>query len=99
MAIGTTIAVAGVEVTSATIRGSVDTLIVDNPTQNTAPLKKIAYNPRHEITVEGIDDGYAAADTITAKGLTFRVTNATTNRSVGDVKKITLTGTCYPDIT
>lgn len=99
MAIGTTISVDGVEVTSANIRGSVDTLIVDNPTQNTAPLKKIAYNPRHEITVEGIEDGYSAADTITAKGLTFRVTNATTNRTVGDVRKITITGTCYPSIT
>jgi hypothetical protein len=98
MAIGTTVSITGLELTSLGISGSVDTLITPSGTANTVPPVKEAYNPKFELSVEGIDDGYTATSTITAKGLIFQVTSVERKRTLGDVAKISLRGTSYAGV-
>lgn len=98
MAVGTTVSVSGIEVTSLSISGSTDQLITESGSANTVPPVKEAYNPKYELSVEGIDDGYTATSTITAKGLTFQVTSVERKRTLGDVAKVSVRGTSYPGI-
>jgi len=98
MAIGTTVTISGLELTSLGISGSVDTLITPSGSANTVPPVKEAYNPKYELSVEGIDDGFTASGTVTAKGLTFQVTSVERKRTLGDVAKVSLRGTSYPGI-
>jgi hypothetical protein len=99
MAIGTTVTISGLELTSVGISGSVDTLITASGTANTVPPVKEAYNPKYELSVEGIDDGYTPTSTVTAKGLTFQVISVERKRTLGDVAKISIRGTSYPSVT
>jgi hypothetical protein len=99
MAVGTTISISGLVVTNATLTGTVDQLITESGTQNTVPPMKEAYNDRVEASIEGIDDGYTAANTFTAKGLTFQTTSVERRRTLGDVAKVSLRGINYPDLT
>jgi len=98
MAVGTTVSVSGIEVTSLSISGSTDQLITESGTANTVPPVKEAYNPKYELSIEGIDDGFTATSTITAKGLTFQVTSVERKRTLGDVAKVSVRGTSYPGI-
>lgn len=98
MAIGTTVSISGLELTSVGISGSVDTLITPSGTANTVPPVKEAYNPKYELSLEGIDDGFTASSTITAKGLTFQVTSVERKRTLGDVAKVSVRGTSYPSV-
>jgi len=98
MAIGTTVSISGLELTSVGISGSVDTLITPSGTANTIPPVKEAYNPKYELSAEGIDDGFTASGTVIAKGLTFQVTSVERKRTLGDVAKVSLRGTSYPGI-
>ena len=99
MAVGTTISVSGLVVTNATLTGTVDQLITESGTENTVPPVKQAYNDRVEASIEGIDDGYTAAATFTAKGLTFQTTSVERRRTLGDVAKVSIRGINYPDLT
>lgn len=98
MPIGTTVTVSGLELTSVGISGSVDTLITPSGSANTVPPVKEAYNPKYELSLEGIDDGYTATSTISAKGLTFHVTSVERKRTLGDVAKVSVRGTSYPGV-
>jgi len=98
MAIGTTVSISGLELTSVGISGSVDTLITPSGSANTIPPVKEAYNPKYELSAEGIDDGYTATGTVTAKGLTFQVTSVERKRTLGDVTKVSIRGTSYPGV-
>ena len=98
MAIGTTISISGLVVTNATLTGTVDQLITESGSQNTVPPVKEAYNDRVEASIEGIDDGYTAANTFSAKSLTFQTTSVERKRTLGDVAKISLRGIHYPDL-
>ncbi len=99
MAVGTTISVSGLVVTNATLTGTVDQLITESGTENTVPPVKEAYNDRVEASIEGIDDGYTAANTFNAKGLTFQTTSVERRRTLGDVAKVSIRGINYPDLT
>lgn len=100
MPVGTTISVSGLVVTNATITGTVDQLITESGTANTVPPVKEAYNRRHELSLEGIDDGYTASTTtISALNATFQVTSVERKRTLGDVAKISVRGIHYPDLT
>jgi hypothetical protein len=99
MAVGTTISISGLVVTNATLTGTVDQLITESGTANTVPPVKEAYNDRVEASIEGIDDGYTAAATFTAKGLTFQTTSVERRRTLGDVAKVSIRGINYPDLT
>lgn len=99
MAVGTTITISGLVVTNATLTGTVDQLITESGTANTVPPVKEAYNDRVEASIEGIDDGFTAANTFSAKGLTFQTTSVERSRTLGDVAKVSLRGIHYPDLT
>jgi len=99
MAVGTTVTVSGLEITSLSITGSVDTTIVESGTANTVPQLKTAYNPRHELSLEAIDDGYTPGNVVTAKGYGFLVNSVEKKKTIGDVSKISLRGIYYPSIT
>lgn len=99
MAVGTTVTVSGLEITSLSITGTVDTQIVESGSANTVPQLKTAFNPRHELSIEAIDDGYTAANVVTAKGYGFLVNSVERKKTVGDVSKISLRGVYYPSIT
>ena len=99
MAVGTTISVSGLVVTNATLTGTVDQTITESGTENTVPPVKEAYNGRVEASIEGIDDGYTATNTFTAKSLTFQTTSVERRRTLGDVAKVSVRGIYYPDLT
>jgi hypothetical protein len=99
MAVGTTISVSGLVVTNATLTGTVDQTITESGTANTVPPLKQAYNGRVEASIEGIDDGYTATNTFTAKSLTFQTTSVERRRTLGDVTKVSIRGISYPDLT
>ena len=99
MAVGTTITISGIVVTNATLTGTVDQLITESGSANTVPPVKEAYNDRVEASIEGIDDGFSAGATFTAKGLTFQTTSVEKRRTLGDVAKVSLRGINYPDLT
>ena len=98
MAIGTTISVSGLVVTNATLTGTVDQLITESGTENTVPPVKEAYNGRVEASIEGIDDGFTASSTFSAKSLTFQTTSVEKRRTLGDVTKVSVRGIYYPDL-
>ncbi|NBQ64093.1 MAG: hypothetical protein EBS49_00915 [Verrucomicrobia bacterium] len=99
MAVGTSITVSGLVVTNATITGTVDQTITESGTENTVPPVKEAYNARHELSLEGIDDGYSTATTaISALGASFQVTSVERRRTLGDVAKVSIRGIYYPDL-
>ena len=98
MAVGTTISISGLVVTNATLTGTVDQLVTESGSQNTVPPVKEAYNDRVEASIEGIDDGYSATNTFSAKSLTFQTTSVERKRTLGDVAKISLRGIHYPDL-
>jgi len=87
--------VSGLALTNISISGSVDTSIVESGSANTVPIVAEAYNKKLDISVEGIDDGFAASSSLTYKGKTFLVTSTETKRTAGDVKKISIRGTAY----
>lgn len=99
MAVGTTISISGLVVTNATLTGTIDQLITESGTQNTVPPVKEAYNDRVEASIEGIDEGYSATNTFSAKSLTFQTTSVERKRTLGDVAKVSLRGIHYPDLT
>lgn len=99
MAVGTTVSIANLVVTNATLTGSIDQVITESGTANTVPPLKEAYNARVEASIEGIDDGFTAGNTFSAKSLTFQTTSVERKRTLGDVAKISLRGIHYPDIT
>ena len=95
---GTTIS--GVELTSVTITGKVDTLIIDPDTEKTKPTHAFAYNDTYELSFEGIDTGFQAT-TATAMVLnkTFQLTSVTLTATAGDFKKVSGRGVYYPKVT
>ena len=70
---GTTIS--GVELTSVTVTGKVDTLIIDPDTEKTIPTHAYAYNETYELSFEGIDVGFqATTSSASVLGKTFKLT-------------------------
>lgn len=94
------ITVSGVEITSCTITGKVDMVIIDPDTEKTAPADAFCYNPTHDISVEGIDIGFQSTmTTIMALGKTFQITSTSVVSTAGDFKKVSIRGVCYPSVT
>jgi hypothetical protein len=95
---GTTIS--GVELTSVTITGKVDTLIIDPDTEKTIPTHAFAYNDTYELSFEGIDIGFqSTTNSATVLGKTFKLTSVTLTATAGDFKKVSGRGVYYPKVT
>lgn len=90
------VTVAGVEVTSLTVTGKVDMVIIDPDTEKTIPTEAYCYNPTMDCSIEGIDIGYSPLPSIQLLGKTFKVTSESVVNTAGDFKKVSIRGVHYP---
>jgi hypothetical protein len=91
------VSVAGVEeFISMSITGEITEIVIDPGTANTAPTVTTYYNPRYNVSIEGISSGTSVPGTFTIDGFTYVKTGETTTRTVGDVAKVSITGVCNP---
>ena len=89
--------IAGIEeFISVTITGEQTELIIDPGTSNTAPTVTTYYNPRYNISIEGISDGSVVPSTFTIDGKSYVKTGESLSKTVGDVVKVSVTGVHNP---
>lgn len=92
------ITVTGIEeLISATITGECDEIVIDPGTANTAPTVTTYYNPRFNISLEGISSGVSVPATFDIGGNTYVKTAENTTKTVGDVVKVSVQGVFNPD--
>ena len=89
------------EFTSMTITGECDEIMIEpmTNTPNTAPTVTTYYNPRYNISVEGISSGASVSETFDVGGKTFVKLSENYTKTVGDVVKVSVTGVYNPDST
>lgn len=88
------------EVISATITGQVDTVEIEPGTANTAITVVTYFNPRYNLSLSGLSDGTTISPFIvTVACLGFKVTSFNISESVGDIKKVDISGVYYPPVT
>lgn len=85
------------ELISINVTGEVDQVQVDPGTANTAVTVVSYYNPRYNISVQGLYGGTTPGATFNFASLTFKTLSANVSETSGDVKKIDITGVYYPD--
>ena len=80
------ISVTGIEeLISATITGECDEIVIDPGTANTAPTVTTYYNPRFNVSLEGIASGVSVPATFDIGGNTFvKTAENTTNDGESD---------------
>ena len=93
-----TISVTGIEeLTSLSITGEQDEIVIDPGVANTAPTVTTYYNPRYNVSVEGISSGVSVPATFPVGGNTYVKTSENYTRTVGDVVKVSVTGVYNPN--
>jgi hypothetical protein len=85
------------EFISMTITGELTEIVIDPGTANTAPTVTTYYNPRYNISIEGISSGASVGGTFTVGGATFVKTAENYTSTVGDVVKVSVTGINNPN--
>ena len=85
------------EFTSMTITGECDEIVVEPGTVNTAPTVTTYYNPRYNISIEGISSGASVSETFTIGDKVFVKTSENYTKTVGDVVKVSVQGVHNPD--
>ena len=90
------VTVNGVEVTSVTVTGKVDMVIIDPDSERTVPTEAYCYNPTMDCSIEGIDIGYQPQLTVNLFSKTFKVTSDSVVNTAGDFKKVSIRGVHYP---
>lgn len=86
------------EIISMNARLEMDTITVDPTMADTALTVVTYYNPRYNLSVEGISSGVSVPDQFTTLGYTFRTDSVNYNEAAGDVKKVNVSATYYPHI-
>ena len=93
-----TITVPGIEeLTSLSLTGEQDEIVIDPGVANTAPTVTTYYNPRYNVSVEGISSGVSVPATFSVGGNTYVKTSENYTRTVGDVVKVSVTGVYNPN--
>lgn len=93
-----TISVTGIEeLTSLSITGEQDEIVIEPGVANTAPTVTTYYNPRYNVSVEGISSGVSVPATFSVGGNTYVKTSENYTRTVGDVVKVSVTGVYNPN--
>jgi hypothetical protein len=87
------------EFISMTITGEQTELVIDPGALNTAPTVTTYYNPRYNVSIEGISDGSSIGDTFILDGKTYIKTGESLSKTVGDVVKVSVTGVHNPNST
>ena len=85
------------EFISMTITGELTEIVIDPGTANTAPTVTTYYNPRYNVSIEGISSGASVPATFTVGGNTFIRTAENYTKTVGDVVKVSATGIYNPN--
>ena len=85
------------EFISVSITGEMTEIVIDPATVNTAPTVTTYYNPRYNISIEGISSGASVPATFTIAGNNYLKTGESYAKTVGDVVKVSVTGVYNPD--
>lgn len=87
------------ELISMSITGELTEIVIDPGTVNTAPTVTTYYNPRYNISIEGISAGTSVPATFTVGGKEYVKTGESSAKTVGDVVKVSVTGVHNPNST
>jgi hypothetical protein len=84
------------EFISMTITGELTEIVIDPGIANTAPTVTTYYNPRFNVSIEGISSGASVPATFVISSNTFVKTGENLTKTVGDVVKVSVTGVYNP---
>ena len=87
------------EFISMSITGEQTEIVIDPGTVNTAPTVTTYYNPRYNVSIEGISSGSSVPATFTIDGNSYVKTGESYTKTVGDVVKVSVTGVYNPNST
>jgi hypothetical protein len=85
------------EYISMSITGEQTEIVIDPGTANTAPTVTTYYNPRYNVSIEGISSGASVPATFTVGSYSYVKTGESYTRTVGDVVKVSVTGVYNPN--
>jgi hypothetical protein len=85
------------EYISMSITGELTEIVIDPGTVNTAPTVTTYYNPRYNVSIEGISSGASVPGTFTLGSFSYVKTGESYTRTVGDVVKVSVTGVYNPN--
>ena len=85
------------EYISMSITGELTEIVIDPGIANTAPTVTTYYNPRYNVSIEGISSGSSVPATFTIGGNSFVKTAENFTKTVGDVVKVSVTGVFNPN--
>ena len=85
------------EFISMTITGEQTEIVIDPGTVNTAPTVTTYYNPRYNVSIEGISSGVSVPATFTIDSNSYVKTGESYTKTVGDVVKVSVTGVYNPN--
>jgi hypothetical protein len=87
------------EFISLSITGELTEIVIDPGTSNTAPTVTTYYNPRYNVSIEGISSGASVPAAFTVGGNSYVKTGESYTKTVGDVVKVSVTGVYNPNST
>ena len=87
------------EFISLSITGELTEIVIDPGTSNTAPTVTTYYNPRYNVSIEGISSGASVPAAFTVGGNSYVKTGESYAKTVGDVVKVSVTGVYNPNST
>jgi len=87
------------EFISLSITGELTEIVIDPGTSNTAPTVTTYYNPRYNVSIEGISSGASVPATFTIGSNSYVKTGESYTKTVGDVVKVSVTGVYNPNST
>ena len=87
------------EFISMSITGEQTEIVIDPGTVNTAPTVTTYYNPRFNVSIEGISSGVSVPATFTIDSNSYVKTGESYTKTVGDVVKVSVTGVYNPNST
>jgi hypothetical protein len=85
------------EFISMSITGELTEIVIDPGTVNTAPTVTTYYNPRYNVSIEGISSGSSVPAAFTVGGSSYIKTGESYTKTVGDVVKVSVTGVYNPN--
>jgi len=85
------------EFISMSITGELTEIVIDPGTVNTAPTVTTYYNPRYNVSIEGISSGVSVPATFTIGSNSYVKTGESYTKTVGDVVKVSVTGVYNPN--
>ena len=85
------------EFISMSITGEQTEIVIDPGTSNTAPTVTTYYNPRYNVSIEGISSGLSVPASFTLGGNAYLKTGESYTKTVGDVVKVSVTGVYNPN--